>query len=114
MIGKASTFYIARLFVGVALKKVVHNRIAAEYIKSAGKKEAFTSFYFSDWYPLFHSIIFLGTDGIWETRDVEGSLFGKQAVLDIICNNSGSGAGEMLDKILTALNDFRQVREGPV
>jgi serine phosphatase RsbU (regulator of sigma subunit) len=57
------------------------------------------------------TIIFLGTDGIWEARDAEGSLFGKQAVLDIIRNNSGSGAGEILAKILTALNDFRGNRE---
>jgi hypothetical protein len=52
-------------------------------------------------------IIFLGTDGIWETRNADGRLFGKQAVQDILRQNATASAGEILDKILTALSRFR-------
>ena len=52
-------------------------------------------------------LIFLGTDGIWETRNPDGRLFGKQAVQDILRQNAAASAGEILDKILSALNRFR-------
>jgi hypothetical protein len=52
-------------------------------------------------------IIFLGTDGIWETRNAAGKLFGKQAVQDVIRGNATASAGEILDKIMSALNLFR-------
>ena len=52
-------------------------------------------------------LIFLGTDGIWETRNSDGRLFGKQAVQDIMRQNAATSAGEILDKILVALNRFR-------
>ncbi len=52
-------------------------------------------------------LIFLGTDGIWETRNPDGRLFGKQAVQDILRQNATAGAGEILDKILSTLSRFR-------
>ena len=52
-------------------------------------------------------LVFLGTDGIWETRNPDGRLFGKQAVRDILRQNAAASAGEILDKILSALSRFR-------
>ncbi len=52
-------------------------------------------------------LIFLGTDGIWETRNPDGRLFGKRAVQDILRQNAAASAGEILDKILFALSRFR-------
>jgi uncharacterized membrane protein YdjX (TVP38/TMEM64 family) len=51
LMGALVSFYIARLFVGVALRKVVHNRKAAEFIKSAGKKRGFYVILFSRLVP---------------------------------------------------------------
>jgi serine phosphatase RsbU (regulator of sigma subunit) len=56
-------------------------------------------------------LIFLGTDGIWETMNSDGRLFGKQAVRDIMRQNAAASAGEVLDKILFALNLFRESLE---
>jgi hypothetical protein len=53
-------------------------------------------------------LIFLGTDGIWETMNPDGELFGKQAVQDILRQNAAASAGEILDKILFALSRFRE------
>jgi len=41
LLGAFVSFYIARLFADVALRKVVHNQKAAEFIKNAGKKRGF-------------------------------------------------------------------------
>jgi len=52
-------------------------------------------------------LIVLGTDGIWETRNPDGQMFGKQAVKDIMQHSPTSTAGEILDQILNALKNFR-------
>lgn len=56
-------------------------------------------------------IIFLGTDGIWETFNSEGDLFGKEPIKEIIHRNAASSANEIMNEILAALEYFRQGRE---
>lgn len=51
-------------------------------------------------------LIVLGTDGIWETRNPEGDMFGKQTVKDIMRRSPTSTADEILDQILNALKSF--------
>jgi serine phosphatase RsbU (regulator of sigma subunit) len=53
-------------------------------------------------------IIFLGTDGIWETFDTAGNPFGKEPLKDIIRQKAEASADEMINEILAALRRFRQ------
>jgi sigma-B regulation protein RsbU (phosphoserine phosphatase) len=53
-------------------------------------------------------IILLGTDGIWETRNPAGDMFGKQPVRDIIQRNHRAGARTIRTAILNELAQFRQ------
>jgi sigma-B regulation protein RsbU (phosphoserine phosphatase) len=52
-------------------------------------------------------IIFIGTDGIWETENDKGQRFGKAPIFDIIRRNSKAGANEIMQAIIAALNEFR-------
>jgi sigma-B regulation protein RsbU (phosphoserine phosphatase) len=53
-------------------------------------------------------IILLSTDGIWEARNPQGQMFGKQSIYSIIRENSDAAAGKIQDAILTALVHFQQ------
>jgi sigma-B regulation protein RsbU (phosphoserine phosphatase) len=50
-------------------------------------------------------IILLGTDGIWETRNSNGSMFGKKKMLDIIRKNASSSADEIINKVFQSVGD---------
>ena len=52
-------------------------------------------------------IIVLGTDGIWETQNSAGEMFGKEAICRIIRENPHADANELLDVIIDSLNYFR-------
>ena len=56
-------------------------------------------------------IIFLGTDGIWETFDMAGNPFGKEPLKDIIRHNAEASAAKIMNEILAALTRFRQGEE---
>ncbi len=53
------------------------------------------------------TIILLGTDGIWETFNPRGEMFGKERVLATIRENAGDSAAAIRDRILASLQDFR-------
>jgi sigma-B regulation protein RsbU (phosphoserine phosphatase) len=53
-------------------------------------------------------IVFIGTDGIWETIDAQGRMFGKQRVHDIIRRHHGLSARQMVQTVIAALQAFRQ------
>jgi sigma-B regulation protein RsbU (phosphoserine phosphatase) len=53
-------------------------------------------------------IIFVGTDGIWETAGPDGRLFGKEALRDLIRANCDRSARDMTKTIIQALEVFRQ------
>ena len=48
-----------------------------------------------------------GTDGIWEARNSEGELFGKERVQSAIRNNAKEPAETILQSILTDVEAFR-------
>jgi sigma-B regulation protein RsbU (phosphoserine phosphatase) len=53
-------------------------------------------------------IIFIGTDGIWETAGPDGSLFGKEALRNLIRTACESSARDITKAIVDALAIFRQ------
>ena len=54
-------------------------------------------------------IIVLGTDGIWETHNKKGEMFGKQRLMEVIRTHAdSSSARHILKSITDATIDFRQ------
>jgi len=53
-------------------------------------------------------ILLLSTDGLWETQNPDGGMFGKDRICEIIRQKSDSSAREILDTIVLKLEDFRQ------
>jgi sigma-B regulation protein RsbU (phosphoserine phosphatase) len=53
-------------------------------------------------------IIFLSTDGIWESRNQKREMFGKKPIYDIIRNNASLTANEILNAMLESLKQFQQ------
>lgn len=52
-------------------------------------------------------IIVIGTDGIWETHNPQGDIFGKEALRNIIRSQAQQPAREILRAVIDALEDFR-------
>ena len=52
-------------------------------------------------------IILIGTDGIWETKNAEKQMFGKDPIYESIRKNCAAGASEIMNAVITALNQFR-------
>ena len=53
------------------------------------------------------TIILMGTDGIWETHNGEGEMFGKDRLSQVIRNNDHKSSGAILEAVLEAVSDFR-------
>jgi sigma-B regulation protein RsbU (phosphoserine phosphatase) len=51
-------------------------------------------------------IILLGTDGIWEARNPQGEMFGKEPIYRIIRQNPAARAKEILTSCFNSLNFF--------
>jgi sigma-B regulation protein RsbU (phosphoserine phosphatase) len=51
-------------------------------------------------------IIFLSTDGIWEARNKNGEMLGKEPILNAIRQYSSSDAAQIIDTIFDILHDF--------
>ena len=51
-------------------------------------------------------IIAVGTDGIWETRNQVGEMFGKERFRDVIRQHARDGAGDILNAVYDELNRF--------
>ena len=51
-------------------------------------------------------IIALGTDGIWETRNLDGNMFGKQRFRNIIRSNAQENASDILSAVYEELDTF--------
>jgi phosphoserine phosphatase RsbU/P len=53
-------------------------------------------------------IIAIGTDGIWEAFNRAGAMFGKQRFKDIIRQNAGAGADDILNAVYNEINQFTE------
>ncbi|MCU0604502.1 MAG: SpoIIE family protein phosphatase [Desulfobacterales bacterium] len=53
-------------------------------------------------------IIFIGTDGIWETTGPQGEMFGKQRLREILRTRHGDSAREIIHAVTQALETYRQ------
>jgi hypothetical protein len=51
-------------------------------------------------------IIFLSTDGIWEARNKDGEMLGKEPILSAIRQNSSSDATQIIEAIFDILDKF--------
>ena len=56
-------------------------------------------------------ILFIGTDGIWETFNSTNKPFGKEPLKEIIRDKAAGSATEIMNHILQALDHFRQGEE---
>jgi sigma-B regulation protein RsbU (phosphoserine phosphatase) len=52
-------------------------------------------------------LLFLGTDGVWETRDAAGDFFGKDRVRSVIAQHATRSAREIGDALEAELAQFR-------
>ena len=57
------------------------------------------------------SVIVMGTDGIWETRNQDGQMFGRAALYNTIRNNSALSAEKIMSKIIDRIDRFRNAPE---
>lgn len=53
------------------------------------------------------TIFLLGTDGIWETQNEAGEMYGKQRLKQIISQNAQRSAQQLMEKLITSVEDFR-------
>jgi len=53
-------------------------------------------------------IILMSTDGIWEARNPQDDLFGKQAICSVVRQNSHARAAEIQAAILAEIKRFQQ------
>jgi serine phosphatase RsbU (regulator of sigma subunit) len=70
--------------------------VDAEWIYEDNKKTDFSK----------GQIIFLSTDGIWEARNKNGEMLGKEPILNVIRQNSSSDATQIIDAIFDILVKF--------
>jgi sigma-B regulation protein RsbU (phosphoserine phosphatase) len=52
-------------------------------------------------------IIVIGTDGIWETHNPQGEMFGKKNLQNIIRAHADRSPRDIIDAVTAALDDFR-------
>jgi len=51
-------------------------------------------------------IILVGTDGIWESRNIRGQMFGKKRFQDVVRSHASQSAANILQAVFSALDDF--------
>jgi sigma-B regulation protein RsbU (phosphoserine phosphatase) len=53
-------------------------------------------------------ILLIGTDGLWETQNESGEMFGKERLKAVIRQQAGFPSEVILSAILDSLNEFRK------
>ena len=56
-------------------------------------------------------IILIGTDGIWESQNQSGEMFGKDRFKNVIRKHASESAKKILKAIIAAIEDFSQARQ---
>jgi sigma-B regulation protein RsbU (phosphoserine phosphatase) len=93
---------------------MVYDPIADTFIEWAGEgmaigvdeAQSYQEHTVHEWVP--GQIILLGTDGIWETENPDGQMFGKDRVRAVIRRHRADSAEEILQAIVAAIGLFRQ------
>lgn len=52
-------------------------------------------------------VIVVGTDGIWESRNKRGEMFGKTAFLEVVRGHASASAEELLEAVIDAVHHFQ-------
>jgi sigma-B regulation protein RsbU (phosphoserine phosphatase) len=52
------------------------------------------------------NIVAIGTDGIWEARNAQGSMFGKDKMREIIRRHAAESANQILSAVVSGLEQF--------
>ena len=52
-------------------------------------------------------VLFLGTDGIWETRNPSGEMFGKERLQAVLREERGSSAQDIVTAVIRSVDAFR-------
>ncbi|MFK5925377.1 MAG: SpoIIE family protein phosphatase [Desulfuromusa sp.] len=52
-------------------------------------------------------ILLIGTDGIWETRNMKEEMFGTARVHDLLTQHADAGADRIAEQLISELNNFR-------
>ena len=52
-------------------------------------------------------ILLIGTDGIWETSNMEGEMFGAQRVIELLLQQANESADDIARQLITELDRFR-------
>ena len=55
-----------------------------------------------------NQIILIVTDGLWETQNAEGQMFGKEPIFDLMRKNADKTSNEILECIVEDLEHFQQ------
>jgi len=56
-------------------------------------------------------VIAIGTDGVWETCNVNGEMFGKERFKTLLRNHADRPAAEILNAVFSSLEEFRTGRK---
>ena len=51
-------------------------------------------------------ILVIGTDGIWESRNSQGEMFGKEKLKGVIREKAGDSAKEILNSVIKEVEQF--------
>ena len=52
-------------------------------------------------------LLFIGTDGIWETQNSQGELYGKDRLREVLRNNASRSASEVVQAVLDDVEHYR-------
>lgn len=52
-------------------------------------------------------VVVLSTDGVWEARNREGEIFGKDRFYQILRSNAGSSAASIIDTVIDRVRKFQ-------
>lgn len=66
----------------------------------------FTEYRYRNWSR--SKLLFLGTDGIWETRNPQGEQFGTARLRAVLRRHSRSSSQQIVDAVLTSVKDFSE------
>jgi sigma-B regulation protein RsbU (phosphoserine phosphatase) len=91
---------------------LIYTKTSNSFHLLGGRGIALGVFENTDYEELQHPLetgqtVLIGTDGIWEARNADGELFGKETFQNIIRDNADKSAKRILWAVIDALDTFR-------